>query len=81
MSEQAEKKVQLLSQALENVPFPIDRDTLLEQYGELQLELVHGQVLSLADALCCIEQPCFKSISDLAIAVGENRRDDELHDW
>jgi hypothetical protein len=74
-------EIRPLNESLEQVRFPISRDALLEDYGQVRIQMVHGQVLSLESALAGIVQPHFRSLSDLAVAVGENRRADEAMDW
>lgn len=77
----AQSDIRPLSESLRHVRFPISREALLEEYGDVEIQLVHGQVLTLANALSVIFQPSFKSLSDLAMAVGENCRADEMQDW
>jgi hypothetical protein len=76
----AQTGIQPLTESLEQVQFPISKEALLEQYGDTWIQLVHGTILSLREALIDIQQASFKSLSDLAIAVGENRRTDEALD-
>ena len=77
----AQTGIQSLTESLKQVHFPISRDDLLQKYGDTRIQLVHGTVMSLREALADIIQPSFKSLSDLAVAVGENRRADEVPDW
>lgn len=77
----SQNPVQPLSESLKHIRFPISRKDLLRQYGMIRIQLVHGQILTLEDALRDIIQPEFRSISDLMVAVGENRRADEAKDW
>lgn len=65
-----------LAQSLDQVPFPISRDMLVREYGETRFQLDSGEVLTLDSALTRIEQPEFRSISDLSLAIGEIRRSD-----
>lgn len=76
----ADTGIQSITESLRQVRFPINRDDLLRKYGNVRIQLVHGTVLSLKEALTDIIQPSFKSLSDLAVAVGENRRADEVPD-
>lgn len=73
--------IQSLTESLKQVRFPINRNDLLKEYGSVRIQLVHGTVMSLKEALTDIIQPSFKSLSDLAVAVGENCRADEVSDW
>jgi hypothetical protein len=77
----AQTGIQPLTESLNQVQFPISREELLQRYGDTRIQLVHGTVMSLREALADIQQPSFKSLSDLAVAVGENRRVDEVSDW
>ncbi|HEY9744644.1 MAG TPA: hypothetical protein V6C99_00335 [Oculatellaceae cyanobacterium] len=74
-------EIKPLSESLAQVRFPISKEDLLSDYGHVHIQLVHGQVLSLSTALSNIIQPSFKSLSDLAIALGEHHRADEMLDW
>jgi hypothetical protein len=77
----AQYEIRPLNESLRHVRFPISKAELLETHGHVRLQLVHGKILTLASALEDIIQPSFKSLSDLAMAIGEHRRADEMQDW
>ena len=82
MSNQASQApVRSLSKSLQNVHFPISRQALLAQYGHVQIQMVHGPILTLERALANIVQPSFRSLSDLVVAVGEYRHLDSTIDF
>lgn len=58
-----------LTESLEHVHFPIQKEELLDQYGDTLVQLEEGQVLSLTQALSCIIQSEFISVSDIAMAI------------
>ena len=64
-------RIPSLAEALHDVDFPISREDLLAQYGDAQIEFTEGRVQTLDAALAGVEQPLFKSVSDVTMTIGE----------
>ncbi|MFB6153327.1 MAG: DUF5785 family protein [Halodesulfurarchaeum sp.] len=65
----------------EDEDFPLDRETLLDEFGDWPVRINHQRVVSVADIFDNVEETTFETKQDLHRAVGNAMRDTDMWEY